>query len=282
MALRISKFAFALGMAGGLFLSASNSFAHFQMLFPGESLRMANSGAMDLTAIFTHVFNGGPSMQMGQPRALYLLKQRGDEGKPEKVDLLKRLEKFDWLGDGKESVTAWKVPMAASELRSLGDYVFVLEPEPFLEASEDKYIQQFTKTVVNVGGMPGNWEKVVGLPAEIRPLNKPYANWTGGVFRGVVLSQGKPAPFAEVEVEFVNRKPDLAARAWSGDAQFKPAHPALGAMSIRADAQGNIAIGLPKAGWWGIAALDVGPTKKFKGKKLSQDAVLWVQVSDPK
>lgn len=276
------KFAVGIAITVSVFLLPSVSLAHFQMLLPGESLRMANSGATDLAAIFTHVFNGGPSMQMGQPRALYLLKQRGDEGRPEKVDLLKRAEKFEWLGDGKESVTAWKVPLAASDLRSLGDYVFVLEPEPFLETSEDKYIQQFTKTVVNVGGMPGNWDKVVGLAAEIRPLNKPYANWTGGVFRGVVLSKGKPVPFAEVEVEFVNRKPDLATRAWSGEAQFKTAHPALGAMSIRADAQGNIAIGLPKAGWWGIAALDVGPTKTFKGKKLSQDAVLWVQVSDPK
>lgn len=280
MGFGVSRFCFLLSV--GIALASSSASAHFQMLYPGESLRMANSGPMDLAAIFSHVFNGGPSMQMDAPRALYLLKQRGNEGKPEKIDLLKRAEKFEWLGDGKETVSAWKVAIPASELRSLGDYVFVLEPTPYMEASEDKYIQQFTKSVVNVGGMPGNWDSVVGLPAEIRPLNKPYANWTGGVFRGVVLSKGKPVPFAEIEVEYINRKPDLAARGWSGEPQFKPPHPALGAMSIRADAQGNFSIGLPKAGWWGIAALDVGPVKKFRGKKLSQDAVLWLQVSDPK
>jgi cobalt/nickel transport protein len=184
--------------------------AHFQFLWPGESARMPGSGGFDLVAIFTHVFHGGPSMAMEPPRALYMLHQRGDEGKPEKIDLLKQVQKFDWQGSEPAPVPAWKVTLPADQVRSMGDYVFVLEPEPYLEKTEDKYIQQITKTVMNVGGVPGNWDKPVGLPAEIRPLNKPYANWTGGVFRGVVLSKGKPVPFAEIEVEYVNRLPDMA------------------------------------------------------------------------
>ncbi|WQG57717.1 hypothetical protein RHM66_22725 [Pseudomonas sp. RTB3] len=43
-----------------------------------------------------------------------------------------------------------------------------------------------------------------------------------------------------------------------------------------------VTIGLPRAGWWGIAALNIGATKTYKGKPLSQDAVLWVQVRDMK
>ena len=39
-------------------------------------------------------------------------------------------------------------------------------------------------------------------------------------------------------------------------------------------------IGLPKAGWWGICALKVGPDKIHEGKPLSQDAVLWVEARD--
>lgn len=277
------KFGAAIGMTllGCVGLPGMSE-AHFQMLYPGESARQSNSGAFDLFAIFTHVFHGAPSMAMAPPRALYMLKQRGDEGKPEKVDLLKQAEKFEWLGSEKSGVAAYKVSLPSAQMRSLGDYVFVLEPEPYLEATEDKYIQQFTKTVVNVGGMPGNWDKVLGLPAEIRPLNKPYANWTGGVFRGVVLARGKPAPFAEIEVEYVNRKPDGATKLWAGEPQVTAPHPALGPMSIRADATGAFAIGLPRAGWWGIAALDVGPVKKHLGKKLSQDAVIWVQATDIK
>jgi cobalt/nickel transport protein len=73
-------------------------------------------------------------------------------------------------------------------VRSLGDHIFVLEPEPYLETEENVYIQQFTKLIVNVGGVPGNWAEPQGLPVEAQPLSKPYANWTGGVFRALVLA----------------------------------------------------------------------------------------------
>ncbi len=46
-----------------------------------------------------------------------------------------------------------------SVTRSLGDYTFVLRPAPYYEKSEDKYIQQITKTMVNIGGLPGEWDK---------------------------------------------------------------------------------------------------------------------------
>ncbi len=96
--------------------------------------------------------------------------------------------------------------------RSLGDYTFVLKPAPYYEEQEDKYIQQITKTVVNIGGLPGAWDEPLGLPVEIVPLDKPYANWVGGVFRAVVLSGGEPVPHAEVEVEFLNHEPQIDQR----------------------------------------------------------------------
>jgi len=36
---------------------------------------------------------------------------------------------------------------------------------------------------------------------------------------------------------------------------------------------------MPKAGWWGFAALGAGPDKEFEGRELSQDAVIWVQAT---
>jgi cobalt/nickel transport protein len=51
-------------------------------------------------------------------------------------------------------------------------------------------------------------------------------------------------------------------------------------LGILANERGEFTIGLPRAGWWGICALGVGPQKTFKGKELSQDAVLWIQVTD--
>ena len=52
--------------------------------------------------------------------------------------------------------------------------------------------------------------------------------------------------------------------------------------AIMTDANGVFTFGLPKAGWWGFAALGVGPDKKHDGKELSQDAVIWVQAVDMK
>ncbi len=39
-------------------------------------------------------------------------------------------------------------------------------------------------------------------------------------------------------------------------------------------------IGLPKAGWWGICALNLDNGLKYQGKELSLDAVLWVKATD--
>jgi cobalt/nickel transport protein len=89
-------------------------------------------------------------------------------------------------------------------------------------------------------------------------------------------------PFADIEVQYVNRDIDPATRAWTGEPKVKLPHPAFETLSLRADASGNFTIGLPKAGWWGVAALGAGPTTTFKGKNLSQDAVIWVQATDMK
>ena len=164
--------------------------------------------------------------------------------------------------------------------RSLGDYTFVLRPAPYYEAQEDKYIQQITKTVINVGGLPGGWDEPVGLPVEIVPLDKPYANWAGGVFRAVVTANGEPVPHAEVEIEYLNHEPQIEQLRFDPVAKVDPPQNAFITLSIRADAQGQIVIGLPRAGWWGICALDLDDGLQHEGKELSLDAVLWVRAMD--
>jgi cobalt/nickel transport protein len=158
--------------------------------------------------------------------------------------------------------------------------VFVLEAGPYYEAEEDKYIQQLTKMVMNVGGIPGNWADPVGLPTEIVPLDRPYTNWVGGVFRGVVLSNGEPVPNAEIEIEYMNHPPDLAARGFAEDGMITEPHASFVTMGIRANDRGEFMIGLPRAGWWGICALATGPDTEHNDKELSQDAVLWVQATE--
>jgi cobalt/nickel transport protein len=267
-----------IGVGVAFLCAAVPAFAHFQVLYVDESARIRGAAA-HLGIVFTHPFSGGPTMEMGEPNAFYMLQQRGDDAEIMRTDLAQYLTPVTWTGIGSQGA-AYEAELPVNIVRSLGDYVFVLEPSPYYEEGEDKYIQQFTKMVMNVGGVPGNWAEEVGLPAEILPLNKPYANWTGGVFRGIVLSGGEPVPFAEIEIEYVNHALDFETHSFVSDEAIAAPHPAFENMSIKADANGHFAIGLPRAGWWGICALAVGPVTEHEGKALSQDAVLWVQAHD--
>ena len=114
------------------------------------------------------------------------------------------------------------------------------------------------------------------------PLDKPYALWTGNVFRGIVKSQGKPVPFADVEVEYLNHKPLLDKNMFQKKGQFSAPQDAFVTATIKTDANGMFTYAIPKAGWWGFCALGVGPDDKYQGKENSQDAVIWVKAVDMK
>jgi nickel transport protein len=270
--------AFQTAAAAVAFGVAGSAGAHFQLLYTSETALNA-AEALHFVMVFSHPAHGGPSMVMAEPEEFFVVSQRGDDAEPVRTDLESSLQPIEWQSeDG--PVRAYEAKLARNVTRSLGDYVFVFQPGPFLEMQEDKYIQQFTKTMVNVGGVPGNWAEPIGLPTEIVPLDKPYANWTGGVFRGVVLSDGKPVPNAELEVEYVNYPLDIDARRFAADPEVVLPQDSFGTMGIRANDRGEFTIGLARAGWWGICALAVGPDTEHDGKPLSQDAVLWVQVKD--
>jgi cobalt/nickel transport protein len=260
-----------------LLLSNTPAQAHFQLLYTPQTA-LERGGEITLKLVFTHPFDAGHTMDMGPVQEFYMLHQRGEEGEPQKTDLRKYLKEIAWTSLGNTG-KAFEAVIPAGVMRSMGDYVFVLVPGPYYEKADDGYIQQFTKMILNVGGVPGNWHKPLGLPAEIVPLDKPYANWTGGVFRGVVMSNGKPVPDVELEVEYLNHTPNMDKNAFEEDAKIKAPHPAFETMGIRANAQGEFAIGLPKAGWWGIAVPDLVGLD-HKGKELVQEAVLWIQVTD--
>ena len=256
--------------------SAAN--AHFQILYI-DDLSRVRGGQSTLVMAFSHPVDGGPNMDMGVPGAFYVVSQRGDDGEVKHTDLVEYLERVTWRGGGNDSI-GYRAELPRNMTRSMGDYVFVLEPAPFYEGDEDKYIQQYTKTIMNVGGVPGNWAETLNLPAEIRPLGKPYANWTGGIFRGIVLGDGEPVPFAEIEIEYINYDINPEQPGYGEQAHVVLPQASFGNMSIRANTFGEFSVALPRAGWWGICALDVGPVKEFDGKPLSQDAVLWLEVKD--
>lgn len=253
-----------------LLISATSASAHFQMIYTPESSLGGNKN-IPIRLIFTHPFEAVHSMEMGKPEAFFVVH---DE---KKQDLLETLTPIKWHSL-ENSASAWSTDV---KLRSMGDYVFGVIPAPYYEKSEDLWMQQCTKIIVNIAGIPSDWDSNIGLPAEIEPLAKPYALWTGNAFAGVVTADGKPVPFAEVEVEYLNHDIDLELNSFKPQAKITNANDAIATQTIKADANGTFVYAPPKAGWWGFAALDVA-VRKEKDKEIHQDAVIWVQVRDAK
>jgi cobalt/nickel transport protein len=235
-------------------LAAGPAAAHVQELVPSHDLVTPHQRTVAFEIVFTHPGTGGPAMAMGAPERFGVL-HNGEIR--DLSDLLSPTEV-----DGAAAYDA-RVDLAAP-----GDHVFFIEPAPYFEASEDVYIQQFTKVVVEAFGREAGWDDMVGLPVEIRPLVRPYGLWAGNVFRGIVTAGGEPVPFAEIEVEYRNT-----------DGLGYPAD-VFATQAIRADAHGAFSYAMPRAGWWGFAALDLVDGAEYDGKPLSQDAVIWVRSVD--
>ncbi len=257
---------FALAALGlGTFL-ATPALAHFQSIYTPET-NLSSAATVPVDLMFWHPLSSGAVMNMVKPEEFYVV-HRG-----ERTDLLGQLKPItftSWNNSG----DAFQTDV---EMRTPGDYVLALVPQPYYEESEDIYIQQITKAYVNRGGLPTDWDQPVGLKAEIVPLNKPSNIVVGSTFSGVVMSDGQPVPGATLEVEYVAAPPDMTTN--------KTGQPAVNAMpggsiDIVTDANGGFSFGIPRAGTWGFAALDIGPDKEFNGKHLSQDAVIWVTATD--
>ncbi len=253
------------------YVLSSPALAHFQMIYTPDMAR-TRGGKIDLKLVFTHPYEAGHTMNMANPEYFFTIH------KGKKKDLLATLTPITWTSLT-NSAQAWET---SYKLRGMGDWLFCLKPAPYFEEADGIYIQQIAKTVVNVAGLPTDWDAEVGLEAEIVPLNKPYAMLTGNVFRGIVKGGGKPVPFAEIEVEYVNHVPKMAENAFAKEKNAQTDAAFMWPTTIKANAQGEFSYGFPKAGWWGFCALGAGPAKAFNGKKLSQDAVIWVEVTDMK
>ncbi len=263
-------------LAGAAVLSsAAVASAHFQMIYTPE-MAMNKGGKIPLKLVFTHPFGAGHTMDMGTPEQFFVVRTRG-ENAPKKTDLKEKLKPITWTSLT-NSGQAYEMEYQARG----GDHAFCLIPEPYWEAADEFYIKQNTKVIVNVGGEPGAWSEPVGLPTEIVPLAKPYDRWTGNVFQGQVLFNGKPVPGAEVEIEFMNHKPELDKNAFAKEGEVEAPQDSFVLQTIFADENGVFTYGIPRAGWWGFAALDLDPDYTYKGKKCSRDAVTWIQAKDMK
>jgi len=240
--------------------------AHFQLSHTEDTVN-DRPGDVPVKLIFWHPFENGHVMDMGEPLEFYAI-HRG-----EKIDLKDTLTQTTFTGSGNEAI-AWN---GSVPVKRAGDYVLVTVPAPCYEGSEDIYIQQITKTYLNRGQMPTDWTEPQGLKTEIVPMVKPCNVIAGSTFTGRVMSDGTPVAGAEIEIGFMAAEPDMATgRAGQPDARPMPG----GAVVAISDANGYFTFGIPRAGWWGFAALGVGPDTEHEGKKLSQDAVIWIRAHD--
>jgi cobalt/nickel transport protein len=159
------------------------------------------------------------------------------------------------------------------ELKKPGVYQFVMEPTPYWEPAEDCFIVHYTKTVVPAFGEEEGWDEPLGLKTEIVPLTRPFGNYAGNVFQGLVLLDGQPVPGAEVEVEFYNQ-----------DGKHETPSDYMVAQVVKADVNGVFTYGVPFAGWWGFAALNTAKEKmdhEGAPKDVELGAVLWTRFVNP-
>ncbi|RXJ60571.1 DUF4198 domain-containing protein [Candidatus Marinarcus aquaticus] len=251
-------------------IAATSAFAHFQMVYtPNTALPKGET--IEFKHVFTHPFADEHTMDMAGVEEFYVI------NKGKKKNLKESLKPITWKGkhnSGKAFESSYKA-------RRMGDHLFIMQPVPYFEAGEGIYIQQITKTVINVAGTPTDWDAELGLKAEIVPLTKPYSIWEHGSFTGVVKSNGKPVPFAEIEVEYINNTPDMKNNAM-GPNKYEAPQDSFVTMGIKANKDGEFTFSIPKAGFWGFCALGVGSDTEYKGKELSQDAVIWVEAKPMK
>ncbi|HBA32673.1 MAG TPA: DUF4198 domain-containing protein [Gammaproteobacteria bacterium] len=265
MSIRLSIFA---GLSLLSIIYSPTLSAHFQLLYTSD-LVLKKSTDITLKMPFSHPATLGAMMEMPKPEAFTVL-HRGQQ-----KNLLSNVKPIQWTS-GDTKATAYE---AAFKIKSMGDYVFSLTPTPYFEESEALYIQQFTKTIINNAGLPTDWNTETGAKAEIVPLNKPYAVLKGGTFSGIVKYQGEPVPFANIEIEYLNYTPITQSNRFADKTAGQVPEP-FAVHTLIADANGTFVFGIPIAGTWGFAAIDLDETARYNGKRLSIDAVIWIQAHD--
>lgn len=248
---------FTLIIAISLLASGSAS-AHYGMVIPSDTMVMQKENkSVHMTLSFLHPMEM-IGMELVKPKAF------GVVANGKKQDLLGTLKKTQVMDH-----TAWETDY---QVKRPGVYMFYMEPTPYWEPAEDIYIIHYTKTVIAAFGDDEGWDQEIGLKTEIIPLAKPFGLYAGNVFQGIVKLNGKPVPYAEVEVEYYNQQ-----HKYSAPTDY------MVTQTVKADQNGVFTYAAPKAGWWGFAALNQADFKiKHAGeeKEVEIGAVIWVKFEE--
>ncbi|MBW2029425.1 MAG: DUF4198 domain-containing protein [Deltaproteobacteria bacterium] len=245
------------GLASVLFWlgMAFPAFGHFGMIIPSDSMVMQGENrTVEVILCFAHPFEG-MGMDLERPRVL------GVDINGKKRDILNMVKEAKMMGH-----RAWKLNYRVSRP---GVYTFYMEPEPYWEPAENSYIIHYTKNIIGAFGWDSGWDVPLGLKTEIVPLTRPFGLYAGNVFQGIVMLEGRPVPYSEVEVEYYNR-----------DGRAVAPNDYMITQVIKADKNGVFTFAAPQAGWWGFAALNPsrdGVLYKGEKKPVELGAVLWIE-----
>lgn len=160
---------------------------------------------------------------------------------------------------------AWS---SSYDIKTPGVYKFFVQPQPYFEPAEEKFISHVPKLIVSSFGLEDGWDEPLGLKYEIIPMTKPFALYSGNLFQGKVLHDGKPAANTEVEVELYN---EFGLKAPS-DAHITQV--------VKTDENGVFSFVMNHKGWWGFAALiEEGELKYSDGKMypIENGALIWLK-----
>lgn len=252
------KMKFAIGICVSILFFSGNALAHYGMVIPSDSMVLQGENKkISITFSFSHPFEKH-GMNLERPKTVQVFTPNGKES------LKRKLKKTNVMEH-----KAWKT---LYNINRPGIYQFVMEPEPYWEPAEDCFIIHYTKTVVTAFEDDEGWDKEIGLKTEIVPLSKPFGLYAGNLFQGIVKLNGKPVPYAEVEVEFYNE-----------NGKSHAPTPYMITQTIKADKNGVFSYAVPKAGWWGFAALNTADFKlRHNGQKKDVElgAVIWVKFHD--
>lgn len=233
---------------------SQNAMAHFGMLIPSTNIVTQEQKTIELSLSFSHPFEMiGMNLEKPEQFGVMLNDQKDDL-----TEYLSPTSIMDRMG--------WQ---ASYRVKRPGVYQFFMEPTPYWEPSEDLHIIHYTKTIVAAFGGDTGWDTPVGLPVEIVPLTRPFGNYINNVFSGTVLTQGKPAPGVEVEIEYYN----------SNQIAHSPSDYHI-TQVVKTDSNGNFTFACNRDGWWGFSALTAADytLKSPEGidKEVELGGVLWI------
>ena len=231
------------------------AFAHFGMVIPSDNMVLqGDARTIGLQLSFSHPFEL-IGMDLAKPKVFAVIASGNQQDLLESLRSTQVMDQRGWQSDFR--------------IQRPGVYMFFMEPQPYWEPVEDVFIIHYTKTVVTAFGDDEGWDGEIGLKTEIVPLSKSFGLYAGNVFQGIVKLDGKPVPYAAVEIEFYNREKKAAA----------PTDYMI-TQTTKADQNGVFTYAAPWPGWWGFAALSKAdftlPLKDDVEKEVELGAVLWV------